>query len=642
LCEWDALLGRDVLTAVGLDATDFSVLRRLCTFYRKQPKPSASSSTSASAIAATARARLGVKIKRLLNECRAKFLRDSGVWKGGVRIVQYVHEDTTPENQLLVASTVLRTSHPAGDAQSTTTPLSPERQRQRQRRRTASPSNHITAVLSSSSSSTVLQTCLCLLVFCCLSMLPASVPTVGAVNLHDQAFRFQEDTTVPPIPPAEAPDRPVPREETGVDGLGVAIAVGMQVVRGPDWRYGRQDGYSKQSPPSQKKLAESRETWEAMPRGTVVEVRRWMTSFENGTRSENGSTTSGTPVTVPGSVRVQWDHKPMAGKEKKDGLDGRRRRLTAAQQRAQAGLQPAQNQGGFVNVYRYGAEGKYDVRVVDQGISPVDWESVIRQMPDRNYILPGANGGTQRVDKHGLPVKTKKGQYGGRGGSPGRGSYHSQVFTHQADRDALVAIYRAGGGRKWTSSRGWRQGCDVQHNDTVALETDPCRDNWPGVTCDHTTARYTPGAPARVFALDLSSNRMTGYLAPEVGNMTSLRTLTMANNALGGTLPPTLARCVDLEFLSLEVNRLEGTVPRDYGGMHRLQWLSLYNNRLAGEFPVEVARLQALTHVFLQQNRFSGPKPVMVSRVMEKFEYHGNRWDRVKAARSMNGERSEM
>ena len=75
-------------------------------------------------------------------------------------------------------------------------------------------------------------------------------------------------------------------------------------------------------------------------------------------------------------------------------------------------------------------------------------------MPDRNYDLLGANGVARQGDKHGFPVKTRKpSQNGGRVGAAGRVSYHSQVFTHRADRDALVAIYRAGGGRAWRPSR---------------------------------------------------------------------------------------------------------------------------------------------------------------------------------------------
>ena len=131
-------------------------------------------------------------------------------------------------------------------------------------------------------------------------------------------------------------------------------------------------------------------------------------------------------VTVPGSVRVQWDHKP---KTKRESVSPG---LTAEQQRAHGGLEPDRNEGGFVNVYRYGAEGKYDVRVVDQTISPVDWESVIQQMPDRDYVMSGANGAPEKVDKHGFRVANK--------GTAGKGSYHSQVLTHQADRDALAVV----------------------------------------------------------------------------------------------------------------------------------------------------------------------------------------------------------
>ena len=117
-------------------------------------------------------------------------------------------------------------------------------------------------------------------------------------------------------------------------------------------------------------------------------------------------------------------------------------------------LEADRNQGGYVNVYRYGAEGKYDVRVVDQGISPVDWESVIRQMPTTTMLSLELMASQRKLISMGFQQGKRR---------LVRGSYHSQVLTHQADRDALVAIYRAGGGRNWASSKGWRQGCDAEH-----------------------------------------------------------------------------------------------------------------------------------------------------------------------------------
>ena len=582
LCEWDSLVGRDVLTAAGISREDFSLMRRLCTFYRKEPKQIKSSGITSSAMIATKRAHLGVKIKRLINECRAKFMRESGDWNGGVRVVQYVDEETTPENQLLVASTV----EPHTGAN-----LFNGRQRHQRHRKCKTGHTGFAYHPHASSLLSVFFSLACMLVYSAFVTQTFFPPTANALSSTGQTF--VEDETLPPIPPAAPPDRPMPRKETGVDGIGVDIAVGMTVVRGPDWQYGRQDGYSEMTFPSQKKLSESRDTWERMPRGTVVEVRQWITSYENGTRTENG-TTSGTPVTVPGSVRVHWHQKVR-------GSDSTHPERTS----------PDSHSGGGVNVYRYGAEGKYDVRVVDQGISPVDWESVIQHMPDRNYELAGSSG-TKRVNVNGF--------------SSGGRSYHDRVVTHQADRDALRAIYRAAGGPRWSSARGWRQGCDEKFNETMAQKTDPCRDGWIGVTCDHTVSGFKPGTPARIFALDLSNNRLIGTIAPEIGNMTHLRTLTMANNALHGKLPRSLSRCTELEYLSLEVNRLEGTVPKAYGGLNELKWLSLYNNRLAGHFPSEVSRLPSLTHVFLQQNRFTGPRPALVSKNIQKFQIHGNQW----------------
>ena len=77
----------------------------------------------------------------------------------------------------------------------------------------------------------------------------------------------------------------------GVNGIGVNIQVGMLVIRGPDWRYGRQDGGDLNGKGLGKKQLF----------GKVVELRPWITKF-NGT----DGTTTGDPITVPGSVRIQW------------------------------------------------------------------------------------------------------------------------------------------------------------------------------------------------------------------------------------------------------------------------------------------------------------------------------------------------
>jgi hypothetical protein len=48
------------------------------------------------------RAALGIKAKRLINECRAEALRDEG-WHE-VRLLRYVGERVSPENTLMLAA----------------------------------------------------------------------------------------------------------------------------------------------------------------------------------------------------------------------------------------------------------------------------------------------------------------------------------------------------------------------------------------------------------------------------------------------------------------------------------------------------------------------------------------------------------
>ena len=370
--------------------------------------------------------------------------------------------------------------------------------------------------------------------------------------------------------------------ETGIDGIGVAIQVGMLVVRGPDWRYGRQDGGSVGGGSRTKK--QKKQTNQRF--GKVVELRQWITKF-NGT----DGTTSGKPVTVPGSVRVQW-------------LDSKQ-----------------------VNVYRYGAEEKWDVRVVDQLIHDVNWESVMNEMPD-DYHLPSQ----------------KK-------------ALRDSVTTSSDDLVVLEAMYKEMNGARWRANVGWvdrygplkknpqtkqtkqeAQGQDAQQQQQQQpgqqqgasrkeeeekeeeVLSDPCRDHWSGITCN------TKVKPARVFAIDLSNNGLVGSIPKNIGNMTFLKTITLSNNRLTGTLPETLGACVRLEYFSVEINRLEGSLPRSYGNLAALKWLSVYNNQLSGSVPAEILRLSALTHVFIQQNKLTGERPVFLNPDMESYQYHQNQF----------------
>ncbi len=112
---------------------------------------------------------------------------------------------------------------------------------------------------------------------------------------------------------------------------------------------------------------------------------------------------------------------------------------------------------------------------------------------------------------------------------------------------ALVTLYEATNGPRWTSSIGW--------NDRVN-NPDPCA-NWHGVKCDSTSTR--------VLDLDLHSNNIGGEphgsLPTELGFLTDLTVLNFARNDLYGTLPTEIGRFSRLGLLNLEKNNIGGTLP---------------------------------------------------------------------------------
>ena len=329
LCTWKDVLGQEILTKHGITSQDFAIMKKLCTFYSmgdkknkrnlknasKKKKKKTKDMTERGRLAALRRD-LGIRCKRLINECRRESMATSGHGWENVRLIEYVDASITPENQLLIA-TRKNNQKKKGETTattSTTTTAAPSRPIKRRRQ-----------TVTTTTATTSISFLSCLFLFLIASLFIFTSSTVHAASAG--AADSNEDKYVPPsapprrpqpkaaddvIPPTlDTPEIPRSMMETGTDGIGVSIQVGMLVIRGPDWRYGRQDGGNLNGQGSGKKKLY----------GKVVEIREWITRF-NGT----DGTEAGDPVTIPGSVRVQW--------------------LVSKQ----------------VNVYRYGAENKYDVR----------------------------------------------------------------------------------------------------------------------------------------------------------------------------------------------------------------------------------------------------------------------------------------
>ncbi len=197
------------------------------------------------------------------------------------------------------------------------------------------------------------------------------------------------------------------------------------------------------------------------------------------------------------------------------------------------------------------------------------------------------------------------------------------------DRDILVTLYEATGGKSWLKSDQW-------------LTRNPLG-QWHGVTVDGTTGRVT--------ALELSYNELSGQVPPELGGLTSLENLSLSGNDLAGPLPkelgdlaaleyldvafsglvgplpPELARLTVLESLVLSGNELSGPIPAELGRLARLETLSLASNSLSGPIPEELGNLARLESLNLEHNRLSGSIPEELGRLakLETLGLQNNR-----------------
>ena len=218
--------------------------------------------------------------------------------------------------------------------------------------------------------------------------------------------------------------------------------------------------------------------------------------------------------------------------------------------------------------------------------------------------------------------------------------------TISTDRAALVAFYNATDGPNWANSANWL--------------TDAPLGDWHGVT--------TAGL-GRVAGLDLRSNKLTGPIPEELGNLPYLEEIYLRGNQFSGCIPNRLrdVRKRDLSMLGrpycgtisidraalvafynatdgsnwtnsanwltdaplgdwqgvttdattgrvvgldLAGNNLTGPIPHELGDLGNvLLVLDLSNNQLSGPIPAELGNLAYLEAIHLGGNQFSGCIP---------------------------------
>ncbi|KAL6838519.1 hypothetical protein ACP4OV_031764 [Aristida adscensionis] len=88
-----------------------------------------------------------------------------------------------------------------------------------------------------------------------------------------------------------------------------------------------------------------------------------------------------------------------------------------------------------------------------------------------------------------------------------------------------------------------------------------------------------------MFGIDLSSNKLSGEIPLEIGNLSHVKSLNLSNNFFNGQIPATLRNMSAIESLDLSHNELSGQIPRDLTLLRWLEVFSVAYNNLSGCIP---------------------------------------------------------
>ena len=180
----------------------------------------------------------------------------------------------------------------------------------------------------------------------------------------------------------------------------------------------------------------------------------------------------------------------------------------------------------------------------------------------------------------------------------------------ESDRAALVAFYHATGGPQWNNNENWLsdeplgEWFGIATNDAgrvTELNLLPLNMLMAG---NNLTGFIPPelGNLSNLERLDLAFNQLSGPIPPDLGNLSSLEDLNLSWNQLTGPIPPELGNLSNLENLNISYNQLSGAIPPKLGNLSNLEIMTLYNNKLTGELPLSLAMLTDLNWLTYQDN----------------------------------------
>ncbi|WJX48936.1 Probably inactive leucine-rich repeat receptor-like protein kinase imk2 [Trifolium repens] len=113
----------------------------------------------------------------------------------------------------------------------------------------------------------------------------------------------------------------------------------------------------------------------------------------------------------------------------------------------------------------------------------------------------------------------------------------------------------------------------------------------------------------------LFNNKLSGSIPPSIANCPMLQSFDVSHNSLIGKIPSGLANSTRIFRINLSYNSLSGSIPSSFTMSHSLTILSLEFNNLTGPIPSELGKLSRLRILDLSNNAINGSFPLSFSNL---------------------------
>ncbi|KAK2981356.1 hypothetical protein RJ640_013147 [Escallonia rubra] len=114
----------------------------------------------------------------------------------------------------------------------------------------------------------------------------------------------------------------------------------------------------------------------------------------------------------------------------------------------------------------------------------------------------------------------------------------------------------------------------------------------------------------------MSGNNLFGPITSCLGNISSLRRITLDLNALSSSIPSSVWNLKDILILNLSSNYLSGPLGPDIGNLKVITRLDLSGNQFWGSIPNSTGELLNLIELNISRNRLQGPLPESLANLL--------------------------